>query len=137
MKIENTTSKALLISHPATWGHIYTSLKQRELKGKTSEIQIRIANAIKIKEYETLKIKVGALNDSYYLPGSSYSLGSHQLGKNNIYVKYYYEPKKIVRKRKMLLVTSVTEKFVISDVFTFYVCEKDYSPNLLRHIRPE
>jgi len=129
LKIENTTSKVLSISNPKGYGHIYTSLKKREMRGRMGELIITSINVIKIKEYETIRVELGSL-DSYPLES--------QLGKHEIYLKYYYEPKKVFKQRNKQLVKSVTEKFIISDVFTFYILEKrekDNFPDLLRHIR--
>jgi len=38
LKIENTTSEALSIRNPNAWGHIYTSLKRKEIGGKVNPI---------------------------------------------------------------------------------------------------
>ena len=129
LKIENTTSEILSINNPKHWGHVYTSLKRKEMSGKANPIILDYA--IKIKEHEILTIRLGTL-DSSFLP-DSYSLGKH-----DIYFKYYYEPTKKMSFMNKLFNKKTVPKFVTSNVFTFYIREKrdiDDFPDLLRHIR--
>ena len=124
LKIENTTSKVLLIRHPNEYGYIFTTLKRKEIRGKGTPL-IMVSSPIKIKEYETLKISISTTLDN------SYSLDSHSIGKHDIYIKYYYElkKKKIFRKNKGV----VDDGFVTSNVFTFYLLDKEqYFSVLLR-----
>ena len=144
LKIENTTSKVLSISNPKYWGYIYTCCLEMKMRGRTGFTDvirwgIDAYDVIEIKEYETLRIKLGTLDELLRL---SYpfviSLGI-PIGKYDIYFEYYYESKKkpifkrnMYKKRYKQLTSA---KFVTSDVVTLYVCEKDNFPDLLRHIR--
>jgi len=140
LKIENTTSEILSIRNPKDWGSVKLRIKKGE-KADTStsnrEIWIgKFYNAIQVKEYEVLEFKHDFTLDQFL------RFWGWQTGKYEIFFEYYYEPQKKDKKkiyRKYIYKQYIGAKFVTSNIFTFYVCEKrekDDFPDLLRHIRP-
>ena len=134
LKIENTTSETLSIRNPKDFGSVRLLIKGRE-KANTSisnrEIWIgKFYNAIQIKEYEVLEFKHDFTLDKFL------GFWGWQTGKFEIFFEYYYEPPKKVKKktyRKNIYKQYIGARFVTSNIFTFYLLDKEqYFSVLLR-----
>ena len=130
LKVENTTSEVLSIRNPARWGNAYPFIRQEGMNISMKKVNpgMSFYDVIQINGNETLRIKYSHTFDKIF------SLGFYPSGKYEIYFEYYYKPKEKSKKMKFRKNKGVVDDgFVTSNVFTFYLLDKEqYFSVLLR-----
>jgi len=126
LKVKNLSSKALLIRNPIYWGNAFPIVK-RGTDVVAHDVRINPAlnnlhSLVEIKKNEMLKFVFTHPLDRIY------DLNSLSPGEYNIHFVFYYEPKKRPKRTTFLRAMFrrkpsyfKEEKFVRSNVFTFYV----------------